>query len=115
MLGPISALQTPMDLSATDRMALRAGAVVPWRALVAAALVSLALGAALYLGLAGGRSSVAPAARSRGYSREGLLSLPLAAQGPVSAAVGAHDPSYLVRWGRAGLHAVSGGPREVVP
>ncbi len=109
MRGPISALQAPVDLSVGEPAAVRAGAVVPWRALSAAALLSLALGAALWLGLAGGRASLAPGVRSGAYSREGLLGLPLAAQGPVSAALGAHDPSYLVRWGRAGLHAVSGG------
>jgi hypothetical protein len=98
MRGPISALQAPVDLSVGEPAAVRAGAVVPWRALSAAALLSLALGAALWLGLAGGRASLAPGVRSGAYSREGLLGLPLAAQGPVSAALGAHDPSYLVRW-----------------
>src|SRR5664280_2897862 len=48
----------------SDSTALRARAVVPWHALVAAALLSLALGAALREGLAGERSSVTPAVRS---------------------------------------------------
>ncbi len=85
--------------------AVGAGAVLGGRAalssgwLVALAVLSLALGAALFEGLmAGQSSSVAPAtARSREHvSRQSLLSLPLAARGPVSAALGADSPAYRV-------------------
>jgi hypothetical protein len=44
--GLAGALPTT-DGSVTDRMALRSRAVVPWRALLAAALLSLMLGAGL--------------------------------------------------------------------
>jgi hypothetical protein len=67
---------------------------VPRRALVAAAVLSLALGAALYGGLLQG-SPTAPAGTSSS-SFGGLLRLPLAAQGPASAALGSAEPAYLV-------------------
>ena len=87
-----------------------------WPPMVVAALLSLALGAALYEGLAGGRSSVAPAARFRASShlrpgasphKKGLSSLPLAAQGPISQALGAENPAYRVSASRGGFAAAS--------
>src|SRR5271165_6724843 len=101
--------------AAGDGTALASRSVVPLRAVVVAALLSLALGAALYEGLAGERPSVA-AARFRAAShlragassrRKGLSSLPLAAQGPVSEALGADDPAYRVRAAGGGLAATS--------
>ena len=100
MLGSAGALQ-----AADGSVALRARAVVSWRALVAVALLSLALGAALFQGVAGERSSVTP--RSGGYSHEGLLSLPLAAQGPVSAAMGADTAAYRVSASNGGFAAAN--------
>ena len=94
----------------------RTRAIVPWHSLLAAALLSLALGAALYEGLAGGRSTVAPAARLRASShlrpgasphKKGLSSLPLAAQGPISQALGAESPAYRVSASRGGFAAAS--------
>jgi hypothetical protein len=105
MLGS-AALQTA-DGSVGARVTLGARVVVSWRALVAAAVLSLVLGAALFPGLAGERSSVAPAVRSGGFSHEGLLSLPLATQGPVSAAIGADEPAYRVSASSGGFAAVS--------
>ena len=96
----------------------RTRAVVPWHLLLAAALLSLAVGAALYEGLAGGRSTVAPAARFRASSHlrpgasphnKGLSSLPLAAQGPISQALGAENPGYRVSASRGGFAAASPG------
>jgi FG-GAP repeat/IPT/TIG domain len=106
MLGSAGALQTANG-SVSGRMALGARAMVSWRALVAAALLSLALGAALFQGVAGERSSVAPAVRSGRFSHKGLLSLPLAAQGPVSAAMGADNPAYRVSASNGGFAAAS--------
>ena len=109
--GVTSAVPDPVG----DGPALRAGSAVPWRALVACALLSLALGAALYESLAGGRASVAPA-RFRASShlhagasshRKGLSSLPLAAQGPVSEAVGADSRAYRVGASGSGFRAAS--------
>ena len=114
MLHSGGALQ-PANGSTGNRVVLGTGAVVPWRALVAAALLSLLLGAALYEGLAGERSSVG-AAHLRASSRlrpgassqkKGLSSLPLAAQGPVSEALGADNPAYRVTASKGGFAAAS--------
>jgi hypothetical protein len=105
------------------------GWVVSLRALVAAAALSTALAAALHQGLAGERSSVAPAAHAGGLFHEGLAGLPLTARGPVSVALGADDPAYRldasnggfaatnpaqhlrVRFGRSGVSLSSGATR----
>ncbi len=109
MFGPTSSLQTTMDLSAADRLALRAKAVVPWRPVVAAALLSLLLGVALAQGLAGGRSSSVPSVRSAGrfggITHEGLSSLPLAARGPISGALGADARAFRVSASGRGFQA----------
>ncbi len=84
---------------------------MPRRALVAGALVSLALGAALTHGLGDGRRAAVPATPPSGFSRIGLLSLPLTAQGPVSAAVGANDRSYRVSTGNGVLTASNSSQR----
>ncbi len=90
-----------------------------WRGLLAASLLSLTLGAALYLGLAAHGHSGAPVARlrpslqlspgasshgraARASHVKGLSSLPAVARGPVSEALGAEDPAYKV-------HARAGG------
>ncbi len=73
-------------------VAFLARAVIPWRALLAAALLSLLAGAALSRGLAGERVAPLPATRAH----PGLGSLPLAAQGPVSGALGADRAAYRV-------------------
>ena len=90
MLGSAGGPQT-----ADGSVALRAWAVVSWRALAAAVLLSLALGAVLFQGVAGERSVAVP--RPDSFSHQGLLSLPLAAQGPVSPAMGANGPAYRIR------------------
>jgi hypothetical protein len=88
-------------------VALGARALLPLRALLAAALLSLALGAALYASLNGRRSATPVAVRSHGLSQQGLLSLPPAARGPVSAALGADSPAYGVSATAAGFTASS--------
>jgi FG-GAP repeat len=91
-----------------DGVALRGRGGFPSRWMLVAALLVLALGAVLYGGLSGGRSPVARVGvRSRGLSREGLLSLPLAAQGPVSAALGADSAAYRVSKYGGGFRAAS--------
>ena len=71
---------------------------MPLRGLFAAAVLAVAAGAALHQGLLGGRSARVPAAAlSHGLTHESLLSLPLAAQGPVSAALGSSDPAYRIQ------------------
>jgi hypothetical protein len=74
---------------------------------VAAALASLLLGAALSGGLAAKSESGPPAPRSGASSQTRLAGLPAAAQGPISAALGAVDRAYWVSASGAGLQAVS--------
>ena len=83
---------------------------VSWRALAAAAVLSSLLAVALWQSLPGRDRAMAPAAlggRSAGFSREGLLSLPLAARGPVSATLGANAPVYRVSTSSGGFAAVN--------
>ena len=112
LLGSARAL-APADGSAGD--ALRARPVVSRRVLAASALLLVALVAGLYVGLRDGRAGVAPtrlhaashlrsAASSR---RKGLSSLPLAAQGPVSDALGAESPAYRFRALKGGILGAS--------
>jgi trimeric autotransporter adhesin len=108
-------------------------ALVPTRALVAIALACLALGAVLQQGLlSSGSRTVASAVQTHSSSSPGLSSLPLAAQGPVSAALGASSPAYRVtstaggllarnpaqrlsaRFGRSGVAIASGSARFAI-
>src|SRR6516165_7086745 len=97
-------LQTRTEPPVGQRLA-PAARVVSWRALLAAALLSLALGAALYEAFIGEHSSATPAARLGAASQlrarsashsKGLSSLPMGAQGPVSQALGADSAAYRV-------------------
>jgi Putative Ig domain/FG-GAP repeat len=108
MLEPTGSHYTTIGRPMASGVALRARAAVPWQAPVAVVLLSLALAAALYGGLNGGRDAVpSVSARWNGLSKESLLSLPLAARGPVSAALGAHNPAYRVRASGGGFQAKS--------
>ena len=117
MLGSAGALQTANG-AVSDRLAPAPSRVVSWRALLGAALFSLALGAALYESLIGEHSSATPAgrlgtasqlrARSASHSK-GLSSLPAAAQAPVSQALGAGSAAYRVSAYRGGFRAASPG------
>jgi DNA-binding beta-propeller fold protein YncE len=109
--APTPNVSAPDPLSLGPRAALGPRGLLGWRALVAAALLSLALVAALYAALAGqsstlasgphagGRLRTAAGLRSQRNSarRASLLSLPQAAQGPASRALGADDPAYSLR------------------
>ena len=101
---------SPLPAATNEGIASRVGLghrpIVPLRALLAAALLALALGAVFTGSLAGRRSSVAPAVRSGSVTHEGLLSLPLTAQGPVSGAMGADNP-YRVSASNGGFAAAS--------
>jgi FG-GAP repeat len=107
MLGATSSLHTATDGSVAHRM--RPGPwVAPWRALAAAALLLLALGSALSRVLAAEHPSAASPARHRpAPPRHDLSSLPLGAQAPISAALGADDPAYRLRSSRGGFRATS--------
>ena len=88
MLGPGGRVQTAPNASLSDRAALGARRVVSSRALAAAALLSLALGAALYEGLAGGRSSVAAVRDARRLALSCLLAEGSAQSSPGGAGAG---------------------------
>jgi hypothetical protein len=90
----------------TARIAALARTSVPWRPAVLAGLLSLLLAAPLWLILGGGASPQQPLARTAA-GRSTLSSLPLAAQGPVSATLGAADPAYRVGQVPGGLQSLS--------
>ncbi|HEV7641930.1 MAG TPA: hypothetical protein VGO39_13770, partial [Gaiellaceae bacterium] len=73
---------------------------------MAVALIALACGGAAYLARPAA-SPVPAAAPSEHFSRQGLLSLPLAAQGPVSASLGAEAAIYRIHDAGTGLVAVN--------
>ncbi len=77
-------------------MAVLARAAVPWRTLTAAALASVLLGAAFDLLLSGARPGQPHASQVTAPEARSLSSLPLAAQGPVSATLGAGRAAYRV-------------------
>ncbi|HEX7609479.1 MAG TPA: hypothetical protein VF380_02290, partial [Solirubrobacteraceae bacterium] len=77
---------------------------VPARAAALAAVLTTVLAATLWLALAGGGASHVAAPRGAA-SHATLASLPVGAQGPVSAALGAADPAYRVLPVAGGLRA----------
>jgi hypothetical protein len=127
MLARASRLQAAPapNLSACDPLAPALRRALGWRALLASALLTLTLAGALYEGLAGQRSPVAPGLRAAGRvnpgaarlrhgatplsslrtsrKKAGLLSLPPAARGPVSGALGANDRAYSLRASASGF------------
>jgi FG-GAP repeat len=81
---------------------------LPWRTLIAAAVVALAWVAVAHDNLGGGHAGEAPPAHAHGLARhQSLLTLPLTARGPVSAALGANARSYRVSATRGSLRAVN--------
>ncbi len=75
------------------------------RALLAVVLLSIVVSAALVGGFPAGRSTEPPPSGHALASKDALSSLPLAAQGVASAAVGADIAGYRVGVARAGLQA----------
>ena len=99
----------------SDQLALTARPVLSWRALVAAAVLSLALGVVLYEGLAGEHSLPGPRpstpprifAPAAHRTERDSRAFRIAAQGPVSEALGAEDPAYRVSASGGGFAAAS--------
>jgi len=84
------------------------GATLSRGAPLAPALLALAVGALLHLGLGEGRSLVAAApTQSHAALQQSLLNLPLAARGPVARALGADQPAYRVSASRGGFSAAN--------
>jgi len=92
----IRRLQTATERCPDSPRLLLPNPRLTWSALAAAALLSLALAGALYLGLGTQRTATPPPARSGVSRATDLTSLPLTAQGPISAALGAASPAYRV-------------------
>jgi hypothetical protein len=94
-------------------VALAGRATLSWRALLALVAASLALVALLYEGLPSGGSPVTAAAPGHslpgagGFSSAGLLSLPAAARGPLSSALGDDSPAYRISVSPRGLSAAN--------
>ena len=121
-------LQPSPDLGIASRSVVTHRLVVSKRVLVAIALSCLALGVVLHQGLAGGNGQVSSVVRAHADSREGLLSLPLAAQGSVSAALGRDQATYRIkdlvasnpaqrlsaRFGRSGVAITAGSTRFAI-
>jgi hypothetical protein len=86
-------------------------AVISRRVLAVALALTALLAAAFSQLLAERGSGAEPSARApvraHGFSHEGLLSLPLAARGPVSATLGAYAPVYRVSASQGELTAVN--------
>ncbi len=91
-----------VDARARARAGTLRGTGSHTRLLVAAALLSLALGLAVRESLAGRSSTGSPPVRAQALPAQSLLALPPALRGPVSAALGADNPSYLVTPAAAG-------------
>ena len=107
MLASAGRLQAAPDLDADGRSPLGLGALRSRSLRVAAALLSLALALALYQRM-GEHSSGTPLRHApAASSHAGLLSLPSATQGPVSAALGAAEEAYQVRAGGPGFRAAN--------
>jgi hypothetical protein len=76
-------------------------------ALLLALAVALTFGAASLAGLLGGRTALPAAAHAQRVARQSLLSLPLLAQAPISASLGADSASYRVNSSAGALRASS--------
>ncbi len=95
-LGPAGPPRFASALSVNVRRVPRIQTPGSWPLLLAAALLALAVGTAVHESLPGGRSVGATHMRAHRFSHAGLQSLPVAAQEPVSAALGADGQAYRV-------------------
>jgi hypothetical protein len=111
MLEPASPPEAAMERSRAALHGRTAGAAVSGRMLVAAGLLSVLLGGVVFERVDHQRAGVF-AASSDASSRtlaahKGLMSLPVSAQGPISAALGAGSPTFRVRASDGGFRATS--------
>jgi hypothetical protein len=118
-------LQPSLDVGVGARPASTPRAGRSSRVVLATAFLCLMLVALLHQGLGSGGRPAAPGTRSRIESQAGLLSLPLAARGPVSAALGLDQAAYrldglvarnpaqrlVARFGRSGVAITAGSAR----
>jgi hypothetical protein len=95
-LGPAGLRRSAPALAVNARRVPRIQTLGLWLLLFAAALLALAVGMAVHESFPGRRSVGAAHVRAHRFSHAGLLSLPVAAQAPVSAALGAEGQAYRV-------------------
>jgi len=96
MIARASRLQLSLDAGGGAQFTVARKIVVSKRSLIAVALSFLAFAGVLYVAFNQGSGPAASTVRSHTESQAGLLSLPLAAQGPVSAALGSDQAAYRV-------------------
>jgi FG-GAP repeat len=120
--------QPSLDIGVGGRFPIVGGASVSRRVLVAIALACLAFAGVLYVGLARERRPAASVAGSHVESQASLLSLPLAAQGQVSSALGRDQAAYRIngllarnpvqrlsaQFGRSGVSITTGSTRFAI-
>ena len=109
-LGSAGLLPPAATLSVNARRAPRVQALGSWQLLLAAAVLALAVGVALYEAFPGKHFAGAPHVQPHRLSQAGLLSLPVAAREPVSAALGAEGQAYRVS--RAGERFRASNPAQ---
>jgi hypothetical protein len=95
-LGSAGPLRSAPALSVIARRVPRVQTPGSWPLLLAAALLALVVGTAVHESFPGVRSAGTTHVRARRSSHAGLQSLPVAAQAPVSAALGAEGQAYRV-------------------
>src|ERR1700722_9542226 len=97
MIAWTSRLQPSSELGVGGEPVIVRRSVVSRRLLVGVTLACLVLGVAFHRGLDGGSRPVPSGVNSRAASSHGgLLSLPVAAQGPISAALGRGEAAYRI-------------------
>jgi FG-GAP repeat len=95
-LGPAGPLRSAPTPSVNARRVPRVQALGSWQLLLAAVLLALVIGTAVHESFPGRRFAGATHVRAHRFSHAGLLSLPVAAQAPVSTALGAEIQAYRV-------------------
>jgi hypothetical protein len=125
MIARASRLQPSLDVGVGVRSTSIPTAERPWRLVAAAALLCLGLVVLLHQSLGHASRPAASVVRSHVESQQGLLSLPEAARGPVSSALGREQAAYRVnglmarnpaqgfsaRFGRSGVAIASASAR----
>ncbi len=95
-LGPAGPLRSAPALPVGVRRVPRVQTLGSWLLLLAVALLALAVGTVVYESFPGRHSVGAAHVQADRFSHAGLMSLPVAAQGPVSAALGAEGQAYRI-------------------
>jgi type IV secretory pathway TrbD component len=106
-LGPAGPLRSAPVLPVNARRGPRVQTLGSWPLLLAAVLLALVVGTLVHESFPGRRSVSAAHVRAHRFSHTGLEGLPVAAQAPVSAALGAEIQAYRVSRLRGGFTASS--------